>query len=198
MSALRNVTSTLTLSLSLALAAAGCAAQPADEEPAEDKGTAASEEVAVAAPIETKCGGWGGGFGWGRGWGWGFGIGWPYWGFAWNPFWYGPYWYGYGPYGYGYGPYGYGAGAYGYDYPDYGSDWSNNPPPYRQDSAPDNDSQGNYQSTPGPAPDNQNVGADTGASLSEGPVRNPPAPQSESQPSSPVLEGTTSVGPTSN
>jgi hypothetical protein len=80
--------------------------------------------------------GWGGGwrgYGWGRGWGWGgwgFGVGWPYWGFywgpawafGWNPWWYGPYWYGAWP-------------AYSY-YPDYSYDWSDNPPPYRPDSSP--------------------------------------------------------------
>jgi hypothetical protein len=67
-----------------------------------------------------------GGFGccgFGRG-GWGFGFGGPFWGpywaFAWDPWWYNPYWYGTGAY---YSYQGYGS--------DYGYDWSDDPPPYR-------------------------------------------------------------------
>lgn len=87
-------------------------------------------------------GGWGRGYGWGSGWGWGggWGFGWPYWGFGWgfgwDPWFYDPFWYVPSP-------------AY-YYYPDYGPDydWSDNPPPYRPDSAHDPDSQGSYRSTP--------------------------------------------------
>jgi hypothetical protein len=126
--------------------------------------------------------GWGGGYGWGRGWGccgswgwggWGFGFGWPYWGWglAWNPWWYNPYWYAPWP--------------ASYYYPYYGYDWSDNPPPYRPDSASDDDSNASYPGTPGT--DDGNFNLDPGARLSNSDsVQNGQTPQPETAPNRPA------------
>jgi hypothetical protein len=132
-----------------------------------------------------------GGFGRGccfGGFGFGFGFGWPYWGlygpawaFAWDPWWYGPYYY--GPWaGYGYYP----------GYVDYSYDWSNNPPPYRPDSSYDNHAQG-YPARPSADDDDYGVNVGTnensnGSAENVGPVQSVapprrPAANPETEPS---------------
>lgn len=138
---------------------------------------------------------WRSGFGYGRGfggWGLGFGFGYPFWAFGWDPWWYNPFWYGpyWNAYGYGYYP--------GYNgYLDYSDDWSNNPPPYRPGSWPDqqansNDANGNnangnnangYGLDGSLTNDSSNDSSDDGvAPLQPDAVPTPPAASSSAQP----------------
>jgi hypothetical protein len=81
-----------------------------------------------------------------------------------------------------YGPYGYAAWP-AYAYPDYDY-WSDNPPPYRPDSAYDSGSPGNYPSAPS-SNDDSGFNLNGGASVSNsGSDQNGQTPQPEAAPNS--------------